>query len=328
LLTVFPLAAIGLAAAVLAAHGSHGPPKLTWPPPPLTAPTTVDISSGPGPVVLNLDPQADYILKLPPGGLHGTLQIKGGHNVVLIGGEIIVPASANQTDNGADGTDTGIYIRHSTGIVHLEGILIRAETDVQFDGIDINAPEAVVQVENVRIDGVYGSKTTEHADVIQPWGGAKALEVDRLTADGDYQGLTIDPSVGSVRKAIIQNVDLTLDPRPAALAPITVGGGIMLWLTSGTEACNMNPVVLSHVYIVNHSHRLPSKKTFWPSPLSHLPCAARLMGRRVSWPALPVTGSVILGPPPAGPFVPEGLAGQSYVSPGYQYPSPAAVPSH
>ena len=72
--------------------------------------------------------------------------------------------------------------------MHIEGILIHGETDVMFDGIDINAPEATVQIENVRMTGVWGSDGTEHADAIQTWGGVKDLRVDHLLADGDYQG--------------------------------------------------------------------------------------------------------------------------------------------
>jgi hypothetical protein len=291
---------------------------LKWAPPALSSPKTVSVPSGQDPYVLNLNTGQDYIVTLPAAGLHGTLEINGGHNVVLTGGEIVVPSSANQSDNGADGSDTALYVRGSTGVVHLEGLLLRGEANVQFDGIDVNAPEAVVQVENVRMSELYGSQTTEHADAIQTWGGAKALDIDRLTADGDYQGLTINPNNGnSVTSSDIENVNLTVDPRPAALAESSVGGGIMLWLTTETSTCNARPVKLSNVYIDNESGRVPSTETIWPSPTSGLPCAAVISGGRASWPGLPVSGSVSLSAPPAGSFVPAGVAGLSYLSPGY-----------
>ncbi|HXP37672.1 MAG TPA: hypothetical protein VN817_07885 [Solirubrobacteraceae bacterium] len=295
---------------------TEGP--LKWAPPALSSPKIVSVPSGQDPYVLNLNTGQDYIVSLPTTGLHGTLEINGGHNVVLTGGEIIVPSSANQSDNGADGSDTALYVRGSTGVVHLEGLLLRGEANVQFDGIDVNAPEAVVQVENVRMSELYGSQTTEHADAIQTWGGAKALDIDRLTADGDYQGLTINPNNGnSVASSDIENVNLTVDPRPAALAESSVGGGIMLWLTTETSTCNTRPVKLSNVYIDNESGRVPSTETVWPSPTSGLPCAAVISGGRASWPGLPVSGSVSLSAPPAGSFVPAGVAGLSYLSPGY-----------
>lgn len=270
--------------------------------------------------MLNLSTSRDYIVKLPASGIHGTLEVNGGHNVVLTGGEITVPSSANQTDNGADDTDTALYIRAATGTVHIEGILIRADPDTQFDGIDVNAPEATVQVENVRMEDLYGSLTTEHADVIQTWGGAKALDVDNLTASGDYQGLTIDPSIGSLGSADIENVDITAEPRPAAPAENTVGGGIMLWLTAGTTTCQSSPVTLHNVYISDLTDRIEPVNTVWPSPSSGLACDPTVTGNSVSWPALPVTGSVTLGASSQGPFVPEGVAGNSYSSPGYVTP--------
>ncbi len=294
-----------------------GQSPLKWAPPTLTAPTVVTVASGHDPDVLNLNTRRDYTVRLPPTGIHGTVEINGGHNVVLIGGKITVPSTANQTDNGADGTDTAIYIRASTGTVHIEGVLIRADPDTEFDGIDVNAPEATVQVENVRVEDVYGSMTTEHADVIQTWGGAKALDVDNLTANGDYQGLTISPDLGSVGSADIENVDLTAEPRPAALAANTVGGGIMLWLTAGTNTCQSSPVALHKVYISDLTDRIEPVNTVWPSPSSGLACDPTVTGNSVSWPALPVTGSVTLGAPSQGPFVPEGVAGNAYTSPGY-----------
>ena len=197
----------------------HSPPpleKLTWGRPKLRQATVVHASNGENPAILSLDPRRDYVVKLPRQGLDGTLEINGGHNVVLIGGEVEVPSSANQTDNGADGTDTAIYVRASTGTVHIEGVLIKADEDTLYDGIDVNAPEATVQVENVRVEDVYGSLRTEHADVIQTWGGVKELDVDRLSANGDYQGLTVAPDLGRVGSVHLKHVDLSAEaPRRA-----------------------------------------------------------------------------------------------------------------
>ena len=291
--------------------------RLRWAPPRLNDPRTVMVASGQDPYILNLPTTNDYVVELPRGGVHGTVEINGGHNVVLIGGEVTVPRSANQHDNGADNTDTAIYVRGSTGTVHIEGVVIRAQPATQFDGIDVNAPLASVQVENVRMEDVYGSRSSEHADVIQTWGGAKALRVDRLSANGDYQGLTIAPALGRVASTELEKVDLKAEAPPPALAEATRGGGIMLWLTSGTGSCEASPVTLQEVYIANETSRLASADTVWPSPASRLPCGPVLAHNAVSWPALPVNGSVALEAPPGGPFVPQGVAGSSYVSPGY-----------
>jgi hypothetical protein len=291
--------------------------KLTWAPPKLRQAKVVHPPNGENPAILRLDPQRDYVVKLPPHGLRGTLEINGGHNVVVIGGEVRVPSTANQTDNGADGTDTAIYVRASTGTVHIEGVLIRADDDTQYDGIDVNAPEATVQVENVRVEDVYGSRTTEHADVIQTWGGVKELDVDGLTARGDYQGLTVAPDLGAVGSVHLKHVDLTAEAAPPSLARATVGGGIMLWLTEGTGTCNSPTVTLKHVFIANRTSRIRSTETVWPSPGSDLECAATVSDGRVEWPSLPVSGAVTIGAPRHGSFVPVGVAGRSYRSPGY-----------
>jgi hypothetical protein len=307
--------------------------RLEWAPPELVNPQVVTVADGRDPDILRLSTKQDYVVKLPAGGIHGTVEINGGHNVVLIGGEVTVPATANQTDNGKDGTDTAIYVRAATGTVHIEGVLIKADTDTMFDGIDVNAPLATVQIENVRVEGVYGSRTSEHGDVIQTWGGAKALLVDELTASGDYQGVMVAPALGAVGSVHLDNVDLTAEAPPPALAASTHGGGIMLWFTAGTETCQSSPVALEHVFIVNKTGRLSSPDTVWPSPLARLQCDPVVEQRSgwspsrstepvveeetISWPSLPVSGSVTLGSPPGGSFVPPGVAGNGYVSPGY-----------
>jgi hypothetical protein len=292
--------------------------RLAWAPPRMKGAAVVHVPDGENPAILRLSTTRDYVVKLPPRGLHGTLEINGGHDVRLIGGEVKVPSSVNQTDNGADGSDTAIYVRAATGTVHIEGVLIKADTDTQFDGIDVNAPRARVQVENVRVKDVYGSLTTEHADVIQTWGGVRELDVDRLTARGDYQGLTIAPALGDVGTVHLKHVDMTAEAAPPSLAEGTVGGGIMLWLTSGTSTCQSASVTLAHVYIANRTARIRSANTVWPSPASKLGCAPVVSAHSLRWPRLPVSGAVNLGYPPRGSFVPEGVAGNDYRSPGYR----------
>ena len=295
--------------------GADGP--LLWAPPALVSPTSIDIQSGMDPDVLDLSTSRDYILHMPSSGITGTVEINGGHNVVLIGGQITVPSTVDQTDNGADDGDTAIYVRNSTGTVHIEGVQIDGQTDTMFDGIDINAPQATVQVENVRMTGLWGSYSMEHADAIQTWGGVKELRVDDLTAEGDYQGLTVAPSIGSVGSADFHNVDLTASAWPTALAGESNGGGIMIWLTQGTSTCTTTPMSFDDVYVANQTGRILSGSTVWPATNSALPCRAQQTGDQVSWPSLPISGGVTLGSPPNGSFVPAGTVGVGYHSPGY-----------
>jgi hypothetical protein len=277
------------------------------------------LQSGLNPDYIWLPPNQDAVIKVPPGGIHGSVEVDGGHNVVMIGGSITVPSSANQTDNNSDDTDQAIYIRQSTGTVHIEGVQITGDPNTQFDGIDINAPSATVQLENIRVTNVWGSDTTEHADVVQTWGGVGTLRIDHLSADGDYQGLTIDPDLGPVGLVDIENVDLTYGVIPSALAPITVGGGYMIWLTKGTSTCSApSQTTFSNVYVYDKSQRVRASNTIWPPSVgTSLPCAGELLGTTATWDNLPVTGHVTLTAPPSGPFVPAGVAGESYRSAGY-----------
>ncbi len=316
-------AAIGGVGHISPPHVTHHPgpsarrAPLTWAPPALSHPTTIDVKRGLDPDVLNLSTDKDYVLKMPATVDRGTIEINGGHNVVLIGGQITVPSTANQTDNAADDTDTAIYVKGSTGTVHIEGLLLNGQGKTMFDGIDTNAPRAIVQVENVRMTGLWGSADTEHADAIEPWGGARALRVDNLTAIGDYQGLTVKPALGSVGLGQYQNVDLTAKAYPPTLASKSHGGGIMLWLTNGSR-CTTTPMRLSHIYIDNETDRIPTGSTVWPTTTAAVPCRAQQTGNVVSWPGLPmIHGSVTFGAPPTGPFVPAGTVGVGYQSPGY-----------
>ncbi len=271
--------------------------KLRWPAPALTAPTTIAVAQGDQ--TLTLDKTKDYILNLGSTTHRGNLTISGGRNVVLKGGAIALPLTSTKS--------TALNIVGSVGIVHVEGLLFDGTTH-EMDAIQINAPAATVQVEDVRAVGLLGSFDTNHTDVIQPWGGVKDLRVDHLTADSSYQGIYTRPDQGAIGSVELQNVDLTFNSAKA-----TSSGGYLLWMTNG---CTMAPTTLSNVYI---TPRLGTSlgSAVWPAT-NDASCPSKLVGNTVSFPKLPVTGGVIGGAPPAGAFVPASKAGTAYVSPGYQ----------
>ena len=281
---------------------SGGGATLIWAPPVLTNPTTIDVKSGWIPTYSTSAPARITSSRCRRLSTLGTIQINGGHNVVLIGGQITVPSTANQTDNGKDNTDTAIYVKGSTGTVHIEGMLINGQGNTMFDGIDVNAPQATVVSRKCPHDRALGQLYYEHADAIQTWGGVKSLRVDDFTADGDYQGLMVKPDIGSIGSALFRDVDLTADAWPASLANKSSGGGIMVWLTTGT--CTTTPMSLDHVYVNNLTNRIPTGNTVWPATNSTTACPAKQTGNAVSWPGLPsIRGSVIFGAPrPARSF--------------------------
>ena len=273
------------------------PLKLRWPAPALTSPTTLAVPQGDAGV--KLDTTKDYILNLGSTPHRGILSINGGRNVVIKGGTIALPLVSAKT--------TGLFIANSVGTVHIEGLLFDGSLH-EMDAIQISAPAATVQIENVRASGLFGSFDTNHTDVIQPWGGVKALRVDRLTADSNYQGIFTRPDLGPIGSVSLQNVDLSFNN-----TKVTSAGGFLLWMSSD---CKAAPTTLSNVYITPRSGKTLGMSV-WPATSDGI-CPSLQTGNSVTFPKLPVTGGVIGGAPPGGSFVPAGKAGTAYVSPGYQ----------
>jgi hypothetical protein len=280
---------------------------LRWAPPTLVEPKTITL--GTGYTHTTLATNRDYIVKLPPTKKVGGTWIDGGHNVVIVGGYITVP----QGDSSASTNETtALSIKGATGTVHVEGVLIDGSGGGEFDGVTINAPQATVQLENLRIVGVQGSYDKVHADVVQPWGGVKDLRIDRLTGRSNYQGLTLKPDLGAIGSAEIEEVDLT-----ATTEGTVDRGGHMLWLTRGLESCETFPTTLSNVFVTPRPGTQLSGAV-WPQKNFSGPCPASGSKSALGWTALPVLGNVQLGPPASGSYVPAGAAGLNYQSPGYR----------
>jgi len=289
----------------LVAAPAAGP--LRWAPPKLVNPITVDV--GNGFTRTTLSTTQDYIVKLPPTLKQGATAIVGGHNVVIVGGEVTIPLGA--VDDNLH--RAAIYLKGATGTVHVEGLKIDDPGGELFDGVTIAAPDATVQLENMRIVGLRGGQSSFHADVVQPWGGVRDLRIDHLTGSSDYQGLTLQEDLGPIGSAELSNVDLT------ALNPATLdGGGHMVWLTTGSTTCTTYPVSLSNVYVRPRTGRTLANSV-WPQ--LNAPIGCHEAGTTIAtWPALPFTGGVQAGAPASGNYVPMGAAGLGYASPGYATP--------
>jgi hypothetical protein len=308
LASLLAVAALGAGGARLtdAAPVAHGP--LRWAPPPLQSPITIAV--GDGYTQLHLDPVRDYVIRLPTVDKRGGLTLAGGHDVVVVGGHVTIPAGAPPGRLG-DRQRRGLYIKDATGTVHVEGVLFDADHGVQWDAIDIAAPAAVVQIENVRVEQVRGAFRGFHGDVVQPWGGVRELRIDRLTATSDYQGLTIPIDKGPIGSARISDVNIR------GLSSGPPGTDHLLWLTTGSATCSGYPVSLTSVYVQPRRGQSLGR-TVWPERGAPRGCHARVGHRRAAWPLLPgVHGPVHLGSPPHGSFVPPGAAGAGYATPGY-----------
>jgi hypothetical protein len=260
--------------------------RLAWAPPKLAHPLTVHVGA---PGVLRLDPARDYRIVLPahrpvtgPGGL----TVSGGHDVVLVGGEIDIPRLAPSASGDAR---RGLYLENQTGTVHVEGLEISG-ADLS-EGIDLSEPlGAVVELENVRVERLRAHDevgwTDNHPDVVQTWSGPAVLRIDGLTGITDYQGLFLAPNQFApeipMRELDLRRVNLISTHRCTC---------VLLWNSSPFPQVSSDSV--------------------WVEPTRGRSLAGVLWPARSAWPG------VQLGLPAGGSFVPPGAAGLGYRSPGY-----------
>jgi hypothetical protein len=319
---------------------SYAPPPtsdlLKWAPPTLANPTVIHVS-GSGQQTINLDNTRDYVIDMPDGVYRGALTINGGRNVTMIGGHIQNPNTI--TDSGNWNTRT-LYIRRYTSpqgsVFHAEGLLIERPPDVPratFDAIAVSAPQSTVQLENIRATGIQGSSSLLHADLIHNQGGVGELRVDKFTGTSSYQGFQLG-TPGTDAGANIWRISRS----DLALFNSSVYSnhdwGRLLWLSDGTNTCTTiaSQVELDQIYLKGRLQSTGRTQRFHETTMptsslnSSLPCASRLSGSYSTWTAeypagsvgAPVTGLIRDKNALASEFVPAGVAGANYLSPGYQ----------
>ncbi len=302
--------------------------KLTWAPPPCGDAThacaTYQITeNGQGHQFLGLDPSKDWIVRLPGyTPQKGGIDINGGHNVIIIGGEIDLTTPCTTDNNICHGINIS-RDGNATGEVYIEGVLIK-NPDAKHsrntgDGIDVNTNATpIVTLQNIRVEGIDGCGANgflAHSDVFQPYGAKNTIiQVDHLTGTTDFQGMSIYPNLSSPRSGTYKNVNITIlsNPHPGCTSSAQYGW----WLTG--DKCNTYPITLSNDYEQELNGSLASHAV-WPDTDATTECPAQYSNGKAFWPALAnVHGSIINGLPPGGDFVPVGAAGINYVSPGYQ----------
>jgi len=259
-------------------------PRLTWAPPELTDPETVQVTEAEHD--LHLDPDTDYVVELPdePLDVRNGVRINGGRNVVLIGGEIRISKPGDEAR-----LIRGLYLRKQTGTIHVEGLLISGPE--LGEGINLDQREgATVQLQNIRVETVHGEEDGHHADVLQTWAGPSVLRIDRLTGYTTCQGFFLLPlQMGD------QDPPEVFDLRHVNI----VGGedaGYLLWRDSEDW-----PVAVDDVWVTPADGR-DDDRPLWDAGAEGA----------ATW------DDVQVGEPPQGDFVPEGSVGLGYESPGYQ----------
>jgi hypothetical protein len=279
------------------------PATLTWRPPTLVDPITLRIGSAHS---LELDPARDYILELPRDrpliAAYGCIHIAGGHNIVLIGGECHVPLQTDPTE----GSGRAFSIEGNTGTVHIEGLAVTGPGLTE--GIDVfDSPRTVLQVENCRFATIHNwGNATIHSDLIQADLLAQ-LRVDRLTGSSQVQGIFRDGPRPAPDGADLRHVNIAGVPGGTA--------GRLLW--NGAGPLGPYPLSLTNVYIRPFpGHSVGAD--VWPGKDQPRQLAPRKTRETLAWPAAArIIGTVHAGRPPGGDFVPNGVAGVAYVSPGY-----------
>ena len=269
------------------------PRKLTWAPPELKNPKTIQVTETHR--SLKLDQTKDFIVELPKDKpLHGELAIWGGRNVVVIGGEICL----------TNGGWRAVYLQQNTGVMHFEGIHIRGEPPESLkEGFNFNHRQTncIVQIQNVRVEKVHGTRAGHHADIIQTWAGPAELRIDGLTGHTQYQGMFLLPN---------QHFTLATDgflPKKWVFKNINIIGdedsGYMLWAPAKNEQW---PMEIENTWVQPKTDKRGHRDLYlWPKPQQE---------NDTFW------QNVKEGIPPGGDFVPLGLPGRNYVSPGYLNP--------
>ncbi len=266
----------------------QSPGRLAWAPPELSEPITVVVDETKAD--LRLKPGRDYLIKMPsaPLRVNGGLVIVGGRNVVLIGGAIEAP-SATDAPEGKE--RRALYLKGQTGTIHIEGLHLGGADLAEAINLDQRFG-AIVQLQNIRVETVHGSFAGHHADIVQTWAGPAELRIDRMTGSTGYQGFFLLPN---------QHFQEGPSPVKFDFRRINLAGNeesaYLLWIQTEPRF----PVVIEDVYVSPNFKKTRRDQFLWPKPST---------GDR-TW------DQVKVGAPSNGDFVPGGVAGTAYVSPGY-----------
>jgi hypothetical protein len=319
------------AAVTLVATSGHVPSRAraatvgtSFPRPALTNPIVIQLHVGSD--SLHLDDSRDYVLKMPAQKKTGPLAIRGGRNVLIVGGYMSTTAKGPNI-NVSD--DAGTHVGR---IVHIERMLIDGSSGVPSDGIKIQAPNTIVQLEMDRFVGFYGSLSGYHADVVQPGGGVKELRIDGFTGSSHYNNLYLrretNPLEPAIGKVTIRNANMFGYVNGSNSDPPTTIRGIAIGTQSDPPSddsqkinCTVtDPMVFDNFWITPPSGRPPGQFV-WPDDRMSSPanwCNARYVSSSgtINWPNLSTSnGGKISGVVNVGghsDFVPSGAAGLSY----------------
>jgi hypothetical protein len=274
-------------------------------------------------IIVDLNSGQDYILKDRVVLTHSVV-IHGGHNIVWIGGEI-------RPTKGPDaGIQLGEGVGRGGGIVHLEGIYLHG---VLTDGIvggewassgqpKRTPADAILQVENVRIEALSGNSADNHQDCIQQYGGWRELRVDHFTCRTLYQGFYLpweDTSVGGIlARWDLRNANLRDSPNSTGDGMQTLmhfgdlGPGVFN-AESHQQHGNLYNIYMHATQKSLDQETYPNSGTSDASVDGTVVHSTIARNGTISWSQTwVISGFVTPGDPPRGDFVPPGVAGLGY----------------
>jgi hypothetical protein len=278
--------------------------KLTWAPPALTNPVTYRVS-GDGPGTITAAPGQDSIV-VWEAPTNRRIRFSGGRHWVIRGGEVNNNKAWPNLDD-----QSGIQFEKATGTAFVEGMHIHGSYGT--DGIRVGSggSNMTLIVQNSRIVDRLSGPTVYHADVIQPFGGIKSLKVDRLTGSSDYQG-----------QMWKQEPNTTFGPSDFRRVNYRAATPQVQYMINMVMTAPTQPVTLSEVYSQSDPKFVSGDFCRAQTPAAMTKCATDANGRKyVTWNSgtpITVNGRVTDGVPPGGDFVPTGVAGLNYLSPGYK----------
>jgi hypothetical protein len=254
---------------------------------------------------------------------HGALQVVGGRRIIHIGGRLRY--------RGAIGMIAEVY-KNVSEVVFLEGrhIVMEKSADAFVAGGTSrhelpfkHFPDVYIQ--NCRVDGVRGAAAALHADALQMDYAARSINVDRFTANTNYQAFFMRPEPSGGR--VLSHIDLRRcnftknqvpgDPEPTKL---------IYFATSDAElGAAGHKLYLTEVWCEIPVGENP-RDYVYPKVGSAL--GEDAISSYIWWPELPQVvqdlrgrpGRVRIGSPRGGDFVAAAEVGLDYLSPNYQAP--------